>query len=344
MVPPSYHEAKELPKVQPLQDKSENQTEHKVPVNSLFTGMNISVGARSDESDNRKVACESLIDIEGTPDATLLNESDSSTMPDTRNSALKQSDKQTNEVRNVNLYSDQSSSNFDLMSLDLPGGIRELSTQGVPVLPANEVKSNLNAQKVCKQSEDKYSSLDEITTNKASCDFDNGLLQEAEEETLNSRRNDELRNILNPKDETGQRGDNSDVFNLNNIDSLNWRPLDNMSSSKQNPDLLLNTQQQNAYPSQMLPQNSNHIFPQRTAPVTSETPHNNMLTFQTQPLAQTLPGSLVLPTSSSSTARRPFPKDMKSETDGFDFIRKSKRGDAFSFINDEIQASKTKPK
>ena len=344
MVPPSYHEAKELPKVQPLQDKSENQTEHKAQINSLFTGMNISAGARSDESDNRKVACESLIDIEGTPDNTLLNEPDSSTMPDTRNSALKQSDKQTNEVTSINLCSDQSSSNFDLMSLELPGGIHDFSTQGVPVLPANEVKSNLNAQKACKQSENKYSSLDEVTTTEASCDFDNAL-QKAGGGTLNSRRNDEPRNILNPKDETGKRGVNSDVFNLNNIDSLNWRPLDNMLSSEENPEnLLLNTQQQNAYPSQMLPQNSNHIFPQRTAPVTSETPHNNLLTFQAQPRAQTLPGSLVLPTSSSSTARRPFPKDMKAETDGFDFIRKSKRGDAFSFISDEIQASKTKPK
>ena len=72
--------------------------------------------------------------------------------------------------------------------------------------------------------------------------------------------------------------------------------------------------------------------------------NRDLLSFQTEPRSQMLPGGLVLPSSNSySGPRRPFPKDMKSEADGFDFIRKSKV-DAFSFINDEIQANKNKPK
>lgn len=53
----------------------------------------------------------------------------------------------------------------------------------------------------------------------------------------------------------------------------------------------------------------------------------------------------ILPNTSSSFtgSGRLFPKDMKSETDGFDFVRKSK-SDAFSFIQDEILASKPKTK
>ena len=346
-MPPSYHEAKDLPKVQSMQDRSNKQTEQKVPINSLFTGMNISGGTRSDVSDNRKLVetSESLIDIERTPGTTLLKESDLLTMPDTRNSVLKQSscdnDKQGNETANMDLYSSedtqstiaatssgQNSSNFDLMSLGLSGDIHDFSTSGV-------------------------------TTNMSSCDsslqkFDTDLLQETDKLML-TQGNDKRQIMLNPKEATGDRCEDdtikSGIFNSHNMDSLNLRTSNTTSSSsrlnssKSAEDLLsLNTQQQNAYSSQMLPQHSNHMLPQRTVPVMSQTPNNDLLNFQPQPRSQALPGGLVFPTNSSSAARRPFPKDMKSETDGFDFIRKSTRGDAFSFISDEIQASKAKPK
>ena len=49
-------------------------------------------------------------------------------------------------------------------------------------------------------------------------------------------------------------------------------------------------------------------------------------------------------TSSSCSERRPLPKDMKQEVDGFGFLRKSSKKDAFSFVSDEMEAKKTSSK
>ena len=45
-----------------------------------------------------------------------------------------------------------------------------------------------------------------------------------------------------------------------------------------------------------------------------------------------------------SEEQRQFPKDMKSEEDGFAFLRKSSKKGAFSFVDDEMAASKVKQK
>lgn len=48
--------------------------------------------------------------------------------------------------------------------------------------------------------------------------------------------------------------------------------------------------------------------------------------------------------SPGPSGRRQFPKDMKQEANGFGFLQKSAKKDAFSFVSDEIAARKTKPK
>lgn len=91
--------------------------------------------------------------------------------------------------------------------------------------------------------------------------------------------------------------------------------------------------------------NPTHMYPNRTVLPTLQNPNDDLLCFNPESRTQALPGGLVLPMNTSSASqRRPFPKDMKSETGGFHFIRNSRKADAFSFINDEIQANKCKQK
>ena len=306
--------------------------------------MNLSAGARPDFAVNRKLVepTEPLIDIENTTASTSTVLENSDFLADTNESNSKQNptenDKQTNGEAS-NLFSSkhtnsevhanqfalaassetQNSNNFDLMSLETSEtSILDFSTplqaRDLSLLESNELKSNLNVHDIG-QEPDKRS-----------------LRQEG-------------RLLFNPRETTARPG----VSWTNHVDVLNWKQSNSASSSSRTNSTqnieLLNTEPQNPNPPKSLPQKASHINPNRTVQCIPQNQNSDLLSFQPEPRSQALPGGLALPTNSSSASpRRPFPKDMKSETDGFDFIRKSTKADAFSFINDEIQASKTKQK
>ncbi|CAB4019091.1 Hypothetical predicted protein [Paramuricea clavata] len=331
-----------------MKDKCSSEADHKVTkktdFNALFSGMNLSAGARSDFAVYRKLVepTEPLIDIENTTASTLLENSDFSTTPHTNESNSEQNptenDKQTNgkasnllsskhtnsevhanQFTSTSSSETQNSNNFDLMSLETSDtSILDFSTplqnSNLSSLESNELKSNLNVHDIG---------------------------QEPDKRTL--RQEGML--LFNPRETTARPG----VSGTNNVDLLNWKQSNSTSSSSRTNSTqnieLLNTEPQNPNPPKSLPQKASHINPNRTVQCIPQNQNSDLLSFQPEPRSQTLPGGLVLATNSSSASpRRPFPKDMKSETDGFDFIRKSTKADAFSFINDEIQASKTKQK
>ncbi len=324
--------------------------------------MNVSTGTIPDFAANRKLVETSkpLIDIENT----------SPTENDPRTTAEANSNLFSSEHTKITTGSRaQNSYNFDLMSLETTGTrVDDFSTPlqntDMLLLGTSEFESNSNTHEIRQKSEKDrdHCSSDKLTSKSSvvSRETSRQNLQSSDKNSL-IHETDKGKVIFNPTEGAGEcKEENGSINRTNttrpgisnstNVDLLNWETLNTAScsiplNSTQNAENLLpNTEEQNLNPPKVPPQNARPVNPNRTVQQVHQNPNSDLLTFQSSPHPQTLPGGLVLPTNSSATPRRPFPKDMKSESDGFDFIRKSKKSDAFSFINDEIQASKSKQK
>ncbi|XP_028406595.1 uncharacterized protein LOC114529071 [Dendronephthya gigantea] len=323
LVPPSYNDANEQPKMPENNRKDTKQKRSQnTDLSCLFSGMNLSTGTRPDSAGNRK-----LVEVSETPVETgFPRDSNLVTILDTKMGNSKQNslgnDKRTTGRSSPNVSFDlsrelidkktsasfatardfdaQNSDKFDLTSLERSGRSHS-GLEGGRFCAVNECKTKVNEGEFAE----------------AGCDK---AIQNLERSSPQ-----ETRKLL-LKSKTDMDSDNVDLFS---VKTQNSGSNQNLETQTRNVDdlLILST---NKPTTQDLSQNT--------------TSNQDLLTFQTEPRSQALPGGLVLPSNNSSSgSRRPFPKDMKSETDGFDFIRKS-RADAFSFINDEIQASKNKPK
>ena len=330
--------------------------------------MNLSDGNKSNLSENcqPKEPGEPLINIRNTTNISSLENSNFSPVSNTNGKGMNErmssnslSSKETNRNNSAKQFdpathsTSQSSTSFDLMSLDPSGrDVNEFSTppqnRDLLLLETNMSAAKENTHKIGKQSERNISPNTSVNCDQSLLQ-NFGVLRETGQESSGkklmketTRTNNENKSMIT--NTVGQRT----ALNSNNMDLLNWTQTNNASSaefpdSTQNAERLLlsDTTQTFSGPTKGHPQNPYH--PQITAQGISQNANPDLLNFK--PRAQAPAGRLVPPTNtSSSTGRRPFPKDMKSEVGGFAFIRNSTRPDAFSFVNEEIQASKSKPK
>jgi hypothetical protein len=285
--------------------------------------MSLSTGTRLDSADDRKYVetSQSLIDIEHT-----LNSAENDKKTTEKSNAGLLSSQQTITKATVNQFSHVTISGGQ--HLDLLGA-EEFSTplqnKDLLLLETCDLKSNPNSR---------LQDLDPSVLQKPD---KTRLVQDTDKEgiTFNSTEGKFVEHNNGYNRSTACPG----VSNSNNFDLLNCQAstLHNTESL-----LLLDNGGQNGNPAKSLGLDTTPANANRTVqPIPPNGPHGHLLAYQ--PRYQALPGGLVLPTNPNGP-RRPFPKDMKSESAGFDFIRKSTKSDAFSFINDEIQASKTKQK
>ena len=315
--------------------------------------MSLSTGTRLDFAGNRKSleTSQPLIDIEHTNPA--------------------ENGKRTTKKSNLSLLSSQQTNTKpNQFSAVTECGTRDfnqigsgdfstsLQNRDVPLLETNAFKSSPHSHE-SEQDKEQYSS-DTVRSKTSTKSRDsppqnldiaflketdkNRLLQDTDKQRLifNSTNETTGRYTEHSKDITRSKS-RSGLAESNNFDLLNCQASSSRVVSSQHSEnlLLLDPKEQNHNPP--LSSSASHTNPDRTVQPIPQNLNSHLPRFQ--PNSQTLPGGLVLPTnSSSSSPRRPFPKDMKSESGGFDFIRKSTKSDAFSFINDEIQASKTKQK
>ena len=309
--------------------------------------MSLSTGTRHDFAANRKSleTSQPLIDIEHTNPAENEKKTTEKSNPSLLCSL--QTNTETNQFFPV---TDYGAHDFNLIGTE--DFSTSLQNRDLPLLETRGLKSSPHSHE-SEQDKDQYFS--DTVRSKTSTKSGDSALQNLDIANKNRLVEDidKERLIFNSTNETTGRytEHNNDINRCetrsglaesNNFDLLNCQASRSRAVSSQNSEnlLLLDSKEQNHNP--LLPSGASHTNPNGTVQPIPQNANSHLLRFQ--PRSQTLPGGLVLPTnSSSSSPRRPFPKDMKS-SGGFDFIRKSTKSDAFSFINDEIQANKTKQK
>ena len=307
-----------------------------------------------------------LIDLEGTADNSDVTSASKSHSDENSTCNDKERSRQTN-VNTAQVSGAASSNVFDLMSLDAS----EISNTKVPTLSPNKEVSFPDTKEVITKSNSHENgqrsdksmvtgrSVSELTAQSIKPtyvnplnDFDVGKLPDTGKKGR----------ILNSKEGSARvNGDSTAVnkqttypsaLSSNDFGAL-WPETRNTAlahqeaSSTQNPEslLLLHSEQYQPGPFVSPQQNPRLLTAQRQALPPNAHNLQSLQPLTPAPRRQLLPRGLVPPTNTASpNSRRPFPKDMKSEVDGFDFIRNSSKGDAFSFVNDEIQARKMKPK